>query len=188
MPPRWVWFAVFGPLALCLACGTLGYFVAWPRVADAIDDQREQVSREVADSLRLSLTSSLLDVPADAEQVRFDGRDLDINNVIVFSSEDEALSGIETGTDGTSIYGFVTRITPDRIALLSGEEVVYSGVPAVEDGQIVMTQVEASDAFMAMLLTGDGFADAFESGINDALASHGLCPTAVALSFGTMVI
>jgi hypothetical protein len=160
----------------------------WPRVVDAIGDQQQEVSREVANTLRISLTNRLSGVPLDADQVRFNEIDLDINNTVVFNSEDDVLSGIETGTDGTAIYGFITEITTDGISVVSGENVVYSGVPIVEGDRIVMTQVETPSAIMAMFLTGDGFTDAFEAGINDALSSRNIRPTAITLITGAMII
>jgi len=177
--PRWVWITVIGvPIFVC-SCLSLGYFVIGP----LIDDGQDAVSDQMAETIAASLAETA-SVPAGApNRLVIRERALDVNNATAMGEV-----GIETGTDGTLIYGFVTEIDTDRISLLAGDAVAYSGVPTVRNGTIDLTDVQALVPILNQFLTADGFEGAMESGFNGALAARGVVPVSLTLGNGVLII
>jgi hypothetical protein len=181
--PGWVIALIVTPLALCLTCGALGYFVVVPRVRGGLENSREATSNQIAESVQASLTKRIEAHPDGAKTFIIQGTDLNVNNADIPGEW-----GVKTGTDGTRLWGIDTEITPAGITLHMGDTSTYSGVPHITAGRIELTQVVLSGDAPRMLLSADGFADGMERGINRALDDHALEPTTITLGNGFLTI
>jgi hypothetical protein len=179
--PRWVVILIVAPLALCVTCVSAGYFVARP----LIDRGRDSVSDAMADAVAASVSRTIASSARPRGELTIEAIDLDVNNTSSFGE-----AGITTGTEGARIYGFVTKISPDGVALVipPDQVVVASAVPEVVDGRVEIPQANGGMNVMKLFLSSEGFANGLEEGINRALEAHGLTPTAITLNDGSMTI
>ena len=116
--PRWVWIMAIGvPIFVC-SCLAIGYF-GFGRL---IDNGRDAVSEQMAETITASVAEASTVIMGEPSQFVIRECGLDVNNAMAMGEV-----GIETGTDGTLIYGFVTEIDAARISLLAGDAVAYSG-------------------------------------------------------------
>ncbi|MEA2525886.1 MAG: hypothetical protein QOF73_3113 [Thermomicrobiales bacterium] len=172
--PRWVVIVIVAPLALCVTCASLGYFVLLPRMRGA-------VAKEMANAVATSVSSSIVPGEFPTGRLVLTAADLNVNNEFVPGE-----CGFQVTNDGTRIYGVVTQISPSGIALVCG--VTYSAVPVVENGRVELTQVVVSRGAANFVLPKGKFAEGMENGINRALESNGLTPAAIALQHDSMTI
>jgi hypothetical protein len=185
--PRWAIFLIAVPLVLCVGCASAGYFVAWPWLSDQLHQGQEAVADEMTEAVFRSVARRIeagdlsADGPTGGELVLF-ANDINVNNTSVPGEV-----GIETGTEGTWIYGIETEIRPTGVALLL-PGVTYSGLPVVEDGQVVLTRIEAGADVLGFLFSKATFEESLEGGINRALALHELTPLSVTLGHAVMTI
>ena len=178
---KWLFGCLVAPLVLCVICLGAGYFAGLPWVQD-------RVSNEVADTVEGKVARSMSSREVSRNRIVVNANELDINNT-VFSSD----VAINVTNDGTEISGFSTDITEDRIRVVGGDpdDLAYTAVPTVENGRIVLTDVEAGPGrwhIITLLLPEDAFASGLEDGINRALAAKGLRAVDVRLGDGTMTI
>jgi hypothetical protein len=181
--PRWVLGTIVVFLALCVMGTNLGYFVVLPGIRHAVEKSQTAVSNAMAEAVSSSILVNIEEIGRRPGQLVITAADLNVNNDDVPGE-----SGIETGPSGTRIWGVVTEIGPTGITLTVGDGVTYSAVPVLEGGRIAFTEAEVSTALMRLLLSKEGFARGMELGINGALDTLGLTPTAIRLDDGILVI
>lgn len=192
--PRWAIVLTVVPLGICLGCVVLG-FIAFRHVVDeVVPDLQDDVSDEMAAVLS-EYVSRRIEASARAaggldavDKLVFRPVDLNVNNLLVSSAPGAPSEvGIETGPEGTVIYGIETRISPSGVTLvLPG--VTYSAVPVVEEGRIELTEIEAGENLLGFIFSDESFEQAIEGGLNDALRDHGLVPVALSLRSGLMTV
>jgi hypothetical protein len=186
--PRWALILIVAPLAMCVGCASVGYFVVVPWARARLNEGRSDVTREMEDAVYLSVSRRIeaSEPPSGGlvggDELVLGEADLNVNNTVRPSG-----SGFETGTGGTRIYGVVTQISPAGIALLL-PGVIYSGVPVVEGGGVELTRIEASADVLGFIISEDIFEQSLEGGINRALERRGLRPVSITLETGSMTI
>jgi hypothetical protein len=173
-PPGWL-IALTASIFLCVCGGCLVGGIKL-RGAGAGQIDREisaMVSAEIAGN---SVTGGL---------IRINESDLDINNEMRMFE-----AGIETGTNGASIYGFQTRIAPDGIVIdTPGSSFMHVETrPSVKNGRIELQNDQSWKSFLSVTGFGKGIISGIENGINDALERRGLKPLSVTLYDGIMVV
>ncbi|MDP9368103.1 MAG: hypothetical protein M3Q03_07485 [Chloroflexota bacterium] len=178
-------------LILCVGGAALGYFVGIPWARTAISKGRMSVSNTMADAVTASVSRRIEERALRKGELVIRAADIDVNN-----TELPGEAGIETGTDGTWIYGLETEISPTGIALVvpgepdatnAGHRMALA-VPVVEDRRVELTEVEVAFGVMRFFLSEDAFEQGMEAGINRALQAHGLTPTSITLRNGQMTI
>ncbi len=186
--PRWAIVLTVAPLVLCLGCGIFGFFVVREGAREIVPEVRDNVSAAMAGALsgyvsrRIESRARAAGGIGNVEELVLRSSDLNVNTTQIPGEV-----GIQTGTDGTHVYGVETRIGPGGITLfLPGA--TYSGLPVLVDGRIVLIQVEDSGDMIELFFPDEAFAEAFEEGINDALRDHGLTPVSLMLGSGVMTI
>ncbi len=177
-------------LVLCVGSAALGYFVGVPWARTAISQGQMSLSNTMADAVTASVSRRI-----EEHRLRNGGfviRSVDIN---VNNAEVPGEFGIETGTDGTWIYGFETEIDRTGIALLMPgtpdayeDTMLAKAIPIVEDGRVELTEVEMASGVMRIFLSKNAFEQGMEAGINRALAEHELRPTSITMGNGQMTI
>ncbi len=178
-------------LILCVGGAALGYFVGIPWARTAISKGQMSLSNTMADAVTASVSSRIEERALRKGELVIRSADINVNN-----AEVPGEFGIETGTDGTWIYGLETEISPRGLALVvPGEpDVTNAGhqmalaVPVVEDGRVELTEVEVASGVMRFFLSKDGFEQGMEAGINRALQAHGLTPTSITMGNGQLTI
>ena len=166
-----------GLLLLAGGCAALGYFVVVPWYRGT----QTAVSDEIANMIAFQVSGQI--AGGAGNRLVLDALDLDINNALVPGE-----AGVESGTNGTRIYGFVTGIDPTGITLGIGQEPFYSAVPVASAGRIELTEVTGTNLGLRAFLSADAFANGMETGINRALEEHGLRATALTLRSGSLTI
>jgi len=108
--PGWVIALIIAPLVLCVTCASVGYFAVWPRFTNALENSREAVSDQMAESVYDSLSKHIAVWPVGADTLVIQATHLDVNNADIPGEW-----GMKSGTDGTYLWGIDTRISPDGI-------------------------------------------------------------------------
>ena len=186
--PRWAIVLTVVPLLLCLGCGIFGFFLVREGAEEIVPEVRGNVSAAMAGALsdRISTRIDALARAAggigEVEEIVLRPVDLDVNTDHVPGE-----AGIETGTDGTHIYGVETQIGPGGITL-AFPGVTYSALPILVDGRIELTRIEDSGNMIGFLFPEESFEEVMEGGINGALRRHGLTPVSLMLRSGAMTI
>lgn len=178
---RWLFGCLVVPLVLCLGCVGIAYVAGLPRVHDAVAD-------EVADTLEGKILRGTTEAEVARGRIEITADELDIDNNP--SSTDV---GINVTNNGTEISGFSTEITADEIRVIGGDpdDLTYTAVPAVVDGRIELSGVDAGPGrwnIITLFLPEDAFEEGVENGINGALGAQGLRAVDVTLSNGAMTI
>lgn len=178
-------------LVLCVGGAALGYFVGLPWARAAISKGQMSVSDTMADAVTASVSRRIEERALPKGELVIRSADINVNN-----TEVPGEFGIETGTDGTWIYGLETEIDQTGIVLLvpgapdpsNPDNRMALAVPVVEDGRVELTEVQVATGVMELFLSTDGFERGMEAGINGALQTHGLIPTSITLGNGQMTI
>jgi hypothetical protein len=186
--PRWAIVITVVPLVLCLGCVAVGYIAVHRLVDEVVPDLQDDVSDEMAVVLS-EYVSRRIDASARAEggldavdEVVFRPVDLNVNNLLA-----PGQAGIETGPEGTVIYGVETRISPTGVTLvLPGA--TFTAMPVVANGRIELTGIEAGENPMGFIFSAEAFEQAIEGGFDDAFRRHGLTPVSLALATGVMTV
>jgi hypothetical protein len=181
--PRWLVIVLVAPLGLCVVCGSLGYFVAWPKVRSSISEGQAAVADEMADSVAASVAAAISAQSPLAGELVLTPTDLDVNNA-VFDGSSEC--GFNVTNNRATIYGVTTAISPSSLSVVC--LVTYSAVPVVSGDRIDLTQVTVSESAARFLFPKERFEEGMENGINRALATAGLTPTALTLDRGSLTI
>ncbi len=182
--PRWLLIVLIVPLAGCGLCGTLGYFVALPRIKSAVSDAQFEVADEMANSLERTVIARIRVRGGDPGQLDLRVEDLNVNNV--FYANETQKCGFQYTNGETTIYGVETEISTTAVSLVC--IVTYSGVPTIASGRFDLTDVAVSNKAAGYFFSADAFERGFEDGINRALTKSGLVPTEIELRQGVMTI
>jgi hypothetical protein len=171
--PRWALILVVAPLALCVGCASVGYLVVVPWMKARLSEGRSDVTHGMEEAVFLSVSRKIKASELSpggrigGNELVLNGADLNVKNEVVPSE-----AGIETGTNGTRIFGIITQVSPAGISLLL-PRVTYSGVPVVEDGRVELTQIEAKDDALGFIFSEETLELSLEGGINRALDVRG---------------
>ena len=75
-----------------------------------------------------------------------------------------------------------------EIGLTRGPSFSYTGLPAAENGRLVMRDMHVDNRVLGFLLTPGALGNAIEDAVNDYLSDNGLRLNAVQLSNGTLTL
>lgn len=160
-----------GLLALCVLGCVLFVVVALPNIRDEIhDDIGNAVSTQVAEI-----------IPADSFGEVSAGR------YAISASELQANIEQAIGGNAADIENVIVRVTSSVVELgftAQGQEVVYSGVPVLEDGRVSFRNMDSNERVFEYLLPPDQLGDALADGINRYLAANGLLVNEITLQPG----
>ena len=178
--PRWVPVLIVTPLALCIGCGSLGYFVLWPKLTNQI---QSALAEEMANAVAASVSDKIERTPLPSNRFVLTRADIDVNNA-VFEASDQC--GFNVTNNRATIYGVETELSPAGVSIVC--LVTYSAVPVITDGRVDLTQVTVSEGTARFVFPKERFEEGMEAGINRALATAGLTPTALTLDTGLLPI
>ena len=85
----------------------------------------------------------------------------------------------------------IVRILPTHVEIgitSQGQDAIYTGVPAAEDGELVMQDMDTDNGFVSFLLPPDTIAGAIEDAVNDYLTANNLRLDSVTLSDGELTL
>jgi len=181
--PRWLLIVLVAPLGLCVVCGSLGYFVALPRIRTSISESQAAVADEMADAVAASVSRAIAAQSLADGQLVLTPADLDVNNTVATAS---GQCGFNVNTVAARIYGVTTQFSPTALSIFC--VVTYSALPVVADGRIDLTQVAVSENAARFVFPKERFEEGMEEGINRALAAAGLTPTALSLDVDALTI
>jgi hypothetical protein len=154
---------------LGLLCCVLLWFVAIPRFQDEIVD-------EVSLGLSTEIANQVDTAPGTLEPGTYTVSLADLERQInaQLASDDSASDFVMT-TEGDQIrVGFSA----------SGQDLVYTGRPVVENGQIVIEDMEVDNGVLNFFLPADKVARLIENGLNDYLGARGLQAESISLADG----
>lgn len=155
---------------LLVICVGLGWFVGVPRVRDSMTSNIEQgISTQIAGELgTVNVGPGLhtLDLATIADQLH--GK-----------LGDAGIDGITLRGDGHRLYlGLSTR----------GSEAVYSGVPTIVDGKLVMTDMTSSNSVLGFVIPPARLGEAIEIGINSFFEQQGLRLDGISVDADTLTV
>lgn len=173
-PPSWL-IAVTASIFLCV-CG--GCLVGGIKLRGA-------GARDIDQAINPMISAQISGNSVAGGSMRIYEPDLDINNE---TRPTEA--GIETGTGGTSIYGFETQITSDEIVIETpGSTFMHIETkPSVKNGRIDLQYHHSWRNFLSITGFGKGIISGIENGINHALERRGLKAVSVTMNEGFFII
>lgn len=163
-------FGAGGLLVLCLLLCGVGYFVGLPRF-------QEQVS----DTIDYSISTVV------AEQIPAVGGAAAPGQYVLTQQEiqDSIAANIEGNVQDLIIRIDESGITFGLIAE-QGAETTYSGVPTVENGRLVMSNMKTTDGFLDFFYPADKLGNAIERAVNDYLAANNLGIQSLTLAQGEL--
>lgn len=162
-------FALVAVILLCVVLVGASYFVFLPRAQDELAEEVEQAIG--------TQTARVVDrLPS-----------LDAGTVVL--TEESFSNSFIDAFSGDSLV----TITPERVEIeasidQTNSSIGYSGVPAAEDGRLVINDFEATSDASRFVLPADKLKDALEEGINRALTAQGLEVTDVQLGEGQLTL
>jgi hypothetical protein len=164
--------SVVAVLGLCVIACVLGYFVGLPRFQDAVADEFEDaIATETA------------------QQLAPTGQAPQPGTYVI--TEDSLLQSLQAEAEGGNVEDVLVSITPEGIELgfdTGGQDVVYSGGVAAENGQLVLTDFEANNDGLEFFFPADKMGEAIEDGVNNYLQENGLELNAVTLGDGQLTL
>jgi len=155
---------------LLVICVGLGWFVGVPRLRDNVANSIEHgIGTEVAGQF------AGLDVPAGEYTVDLDAIARQLHGQVA----NGGIEGITLRGDGRRLYLTV----PSR-----GSEAVYSGVPEVVGGKLVMTDMTSSSNVLGFVIPPDRLGEAIEAGVNTFFEQQGLSITGIQVGTDTLTV
>ncbi|HEY7031283.1 MAG TPA: hypothetical protein VH482_08160 [Thermomicrobiales bacterium] len=181
--PRWLVIVLAAPLGLCVLCGSLGYFVALPKIQHSLSESQAAAADVMADAVATSVSHAITtQSPLDGQLV-LTPTDIDVNNTVATAP---GRCGFNVNNVATTIYGVETEISPSGLSIFC--IVTYSAVPVVTDGRIDLTQVTVSANAARFVFPKERFEEGVEEGINRALTTAGLTPISLSLADDSLTI
>ncbi|RIK47358.1 MAG: hypothetical protein DCC58_00160 [Chloroflexi bacterium] len=157
-----------------VVCCVLGIFVGLPQLRDELESEvHEAVSTEVARR-----------IPA------IPGTGAEPGEYII-TQESLQASIRENADNERDAENLFVRITPAQVevGLVSrGQDATYSGVPAAENGQLVMHDMDSNNRFFEFVLSPDRLGRTIAEAVNSYLAQNGLQLQSLELQDGQMVL
>ncbi|MGC4105786.1 MAG: hypothetical protein QM753_05420 [Thermomicrobiales bacterium] len=143
-------------MLLLVICVGLGWFVGVPRIRDSVSHSIEhgistQVAQELG-SVNVGAGPHTLDLTTIANQLHGQLGNAGVDKI--------TLRG-----DGTRLYLGLTSRRSDAI---------YSGIPTVVDGKLVMTDMTSSNNVLGFIISPGRLGDAIEAGVNTFFSQQGL--------------
>jgi hypothetical protein len=180
-------------MLLCCVVAVGGLIYGFRNVTDFAEDA---IVTEMTSDLHSSASAIIRDAPDGAGSIQFHEDDLVVFDVSPALQATPAAQATPirqaTPIAGTPIaiwiFGSRLRIDEERISLVSGDIVMFSGVPEIVDGALVLTDVETHEGMLEILLDADGFEEVVETGFARAFTDHGLTPTGLTLHDGMMEV
>lgn len=159
-------------LVLCLAACGLGYFVGLPRVRDSVRDGiRDAISTEVA--VQIPATGGGSAAPGDYTITA-----LELQNSLAANFNSSTVDDIIVRINQAGFeFGFKAS---------GGQETTYSGLPSVENGKLVMTNMKASDGTIDWFFPAKDLGKAIEQAVNNYLAENNLQIADLTLNDGSI--
>ncbi len=154
---------------LLLLCCILFWFVGIPRFQD-------QIVNEVSDGLSTEIANQVDTAPGT----------LDPGTYTISLSDLEQQVNAQLATDN-STSDFVMTTEGDLVKVgfsANGQDLVYTGRPVVENGEIVIQDMQVDNDVMGFLLPAGKVATLIENGLNDYLSSRGLQAESIELGDG----
>lgn len=160
-------------LLLCLGVVALGWFVGLPAVRDGFRDTiEESVAEEVAQ--RIPATPGAGVAPGTYTITQ---RELETSlraNLQTDDPDDLVVRLLPSGVE----LGFTTR----------GQEVIYTGRLAAEEGRLVLNDMETNNEGLAFVLPPDDLGRAIADAVNRYLAANALRLDAVETTEGAVAL
>lgn len=150
--------STFGLLVICLI---VAYFVALPRFRDSVGDSiSDVVSTQVVEQIPVT------DIGPGTYTISL----ADMESALGSSDSAANAQDIQIRTQGDQLL----------ISFVSGDqEFGYSGRPTVEDGKLVMADMEVTNGALGWFLSADRLGDSVETGINTYFEQNNLLLTSV---------
>ncbi len=156
---------------LLVVCCLLGIFVAIPRA-------RDEAQEEVQEAIATEIARQIPAIPGiGAEPGTYTITAASLEASLRENSDNDDDLTVEITPEGMS-FGVVT----------SGQDAVYSGVPAAENGAFVMHDMETNSGFLKWVLSPDSVGEAISAGINGYLSENNLQLESLELQDGQMVL
>jgi hypothetical protein len=149
-------------LGACVICAGAGYFIALPRMQDALE---ENVEEAIATYVAPHIAG--IDVTPTAGTHTL--TETDVNR--------------EIQEQGTSLEDLVVAITPDYLEIRfgqQGQEITYRASAVAENGRLAIVDPRL-DGVPDWIIPVDTVTDGLERGINQYLSANGLVLTDVGL-------
>lgn len=166
-------FGILGLLGLCIVGCALTYFVALPRVRDAVRDPFEEV---IGTQIALVAAPTPGVAPEPGTYVL---EAADLNSAIR-----------DRIGDNGSFDDVEVTLTPERFRLrltTNDQDVTYEGNVVAVNGRLDVTDV-SGDGWLTSVLPAGDIAESIENVINDYLAANNLVLTDATLGDGTLTL
>jgi len=145
-----------GFLALLLLACIVGYFVGIPRFRDSVGDGiSESISTEVSEQLGTG----------------------QIGPGTYTLSVGDLQRQLESQLDGQNVEDFGISVSPQGLSVAftsNGQDIGYSGMPAAENGELVVNDMTVDNDVLGFILPADKLANAIEDGVNSYFSAQGL--------------
>ena len=141
-----------------LCCGLL-WFVAIPRFQDGIVD-------EVSQGLSTEIANQVDTAPGTLEPGTY---------TVSLAELEREINAQLAAEDSTSDFVMTTEGDLIKVGFsTNGQDLVYTGRPVVENGEIVIEDMEVDNGVLNFFLPADKVANLIENGLNDYLDARGL--------------
>jgi len=163
---------VVAVVALCIGGWVLLWYAGLPRLREGVQaGLTEGIGTEVAARLPTVVPGEI--VPG--------------SYVVTAEELQRALGGT---VQGGSVQGITVDFSPSGLALgiqtEGGQAATYTGVPAVEDGRLVLRDMRSDSDVLDLFLPADDLGAAVADGVNRALAAQNLLLDGVELGNGQL--
>lgn len=170
---RGCFIGTVGVLGLCVVCVALGYFVAIPRIRDSAQNGvRDAISTQVARQ-----------IPAAAGGAA-------PGAYTITAAELQTSLNQNLSTD--SVNDLVITIAPSgfefKVTAKGGQETTYTGVPAAENGRLVMNQMATNSDFLDFIFPAGTLGNAIEEAVNGYLAANHLSLADLTMADGEITL
>lgn len=158
---RKVLFIIGGATFACLLICVAVFFIGLRAARDSVHD-------DVANAVSSAISQQIAAVPRSNDPITIDISGEDIARQVAFQYND----------DGLDINDIVVRfVSPDQVELgidASGRDILYTATLGVENGELIVTNVDGNIRAVTFLLPGGRVGDALETGVNNALSAENL--------------
>lgn len=153
-------FGLVGAFGLCVVgCGLL-YFLALPNIRDSVQSALE-------DGMTTVVAGQIPAIDGVALPDTYEITQEELQQSIAANLGSGTMDDIQLTID--PVTGFSIGLSSQ-----GGQGATYTGLPTVEDGKLVLTNMESSDGFLDFVVPADRIGDAIEDAVNGYLAANGL--------------
>ncbi|MGB3327696.1 MAG: hypothetical protein WBA46_02015 [Thermomicrobiales bacterium] len=159
-------------MLLLVICVGLGWFVGVPRLRDGVSNSIEHgIGTEISQQFSGASVPAgeyTLDLAAIAGQMRGQLADAGVDSLTLRGD----------GSTQRIYLGMTSR----------GSDAVYSGIPTIENGKLVMTDMTSSNNVLGFFIPPSRLGDAIETGVNSFFAQQGLQIVAVTVQADSLIV